>query len=449
MNRAEPRLPLLLLAPYVCGAPLLFPSAARAASIDCSDAANIPNPVYIAGSSNAKPLVLNMAKALGSSVSLIYTPEPACDGLDDVLASPPQQETATPSLANPENGFEFCTAGTGPYPAFDVDIAISDVYATSCINPQVTVGTGYADWLGAIQAFELVVPWTSSEFSISADAAYVVFGFAARDYVVSPWNDPTAIWTFGDTGAAQLVVGRAIGLSAQKWLSTLSAEEVAAQVLVSSMDMGSAIAEANSIKPDSTIGILSSSTTDALKSAQGLSGVGASTGGIKPLAFQAKGQGCGYYADSNLGAYDKINVRQGRYAVWGPLHFVTAVDESGHPTVNPGASANLVPSVQASVEAVIDAITHEGLSSGSSPTLPSIIDAEVGAGFIPECAMQVLRTSELGAEASYQPPLGCGCHFESLTGGGRTLSSYCATCDGDSDCTGAYPHCNFGYCEAQ
>jgi hypothetical protein len=441
----------LLAVPFVIGALVACPSLAHAASIDCSNATNVPNPVYIAGSTTAKPFILNLAKALGSSVSLIYSPEPACNGLDDVLASPAQQETATPSFASPTKGFLSCTAGTGPYPAFNVDIALSDVYATSCIAPQLSVGTGYADWLGAIQAFEFVVPWTSSEFSISADAAYVVFGFAAQNYVVTPWNDPTAIWTRGDTAAAQLILGQAIGLSAAKWLSTASAEAGAAQVLSSSTVMATTISGANATKPNSTIGILGSSSTDPLKSAPGVSDAGAATGGVKPLAFQAIGQDCGYYADSALSTYDKINVRQGRYAVWGPLHFVTSVDGSGNPTVNPQASANLVPSTQASVETVINAITHKGLSNGSTPTLQAVIAAEAGASFIPDCAMQVKRTSELGAEASYQPALGCGCYFESLTGGGTTLSSYCSTCSVDADCAdaGGYPHCNFGYCEAQ
>ncbi len=451
MIRLQPKAPRPLVVPVVVGVLVACPSLAHAGSIDCSNATNVPNPVYIAGSTTAKPFILDLAKALGSSVSLIYSPEPACNGLDDVLASPAQQETATPSFASPTQGFLSCTAGTGPYPAFNVDIALSDVYATSCISPQLTVGTGYADWLGAIQAFEFVVPWTSSEFSISADAAYVVFGYAAQNYVVTPWNDPTAIWTRGDTAAAQLILGQAIGLSAAKWLSTAAAEAGAAQVLSSSTVMATTIAGANATKPNSTIGILGSSSTDPLKSAPGVSDAGAATGGVKPLAFQAIGQDCGYYADSTLSTYDKINVRQGRYAVWGPLHFVTSVDGSGNPTVNPQASANLVPSVQASVETVINAITHKGLSNGSTPTLQTVIAAEAEASFIPDCAMQVKRTSELGAEASYQPTLGCGCYFESLTGGGNTLSSYCTTCSVDADCAeaGGYPHCNFGYCEAQ
>ena len=62
---------------------------------------------------------------------------------------------------------------------------------------------------------------------------------------------------------------------------------------------------------------------------------------MKVLAFQADqvaGQTCGYFPDSTANTFDKLNVRQGRYDIWGPLHFITAVDGGGNPlgTSNPG-----------------------------------------------------------------------------------------------------------------
>jgi hypothetical protein len=60
--------------------------------------------------------------------------------------------------------------------------------------------------------------------------------------------------------------------------------------------------------------------------------------------------------------------------------------------------------------------------------------------------MQVARTSDLGAEFSYQPPASCGCAFESAQGG--TLSA-CVACRVDQDCNSAQPKCEFGYCEVQ
>ena len=81
----------------------------------------------------------------------------------------------------------------------------------------------------------------------------------------------------------------------------------------------------------------------------------------------------------------------------------------------------------------------------------SLIRAAQKSYTVPQCAMEVMTTSEIGPEASYQPTGACGCYFESLTGKGTTLSSYCKTCTtASTDCTNpAYPACNFGYCEAQ
>ena len=74
--------------------------------------------------------------------------------------------------------------------------------------------------------------------------------------------------------------------------------------------------------------------------------------------------------------------------------------------------------------------------------------------------MQVSRSTEVspvtgGGMASYQPPEGCGCYYESLKNGGTPYSKYCQACTADADaggagaCTSAYPKCHFGYCEAQ
>ena len=56
-------------------------------------------------------------------------------------------------------------------------------------------------------------------------------------------------------------------------------------------------------------------------------------------------------------------------------------------------------------------------------------------GFIPQCAMQVSRTSEIGVEASYAPPAACSCAFETATG--TPLSGHtCTACTTNADCTG-------------
>jgi hypothetical protein len=120
------------------------------------------------------------------------------------------------------------------------------------------------------------------------------------------------------------------------------------------------------------------------------------------------------------------------------LHFVTAVDSSSHPT-NAGAAT------------VINAAIGAGLSAS---VMQASIQAAVGAHMTPQCAMQVSRSQEVAPGAgdglaSYQPPLGCGCYYESLVNGGNPYSAYCKSCAGNSNCDSAHPQCNFGFCETQ
>jgi len=420
-----------------------------AATIDCTNPTLVPHPVYIAGAAAVKGYLEAVAGLLGSSVSLIYSSAPlSCGGLGAITAG----ETV------PGAGFslvtstttESCTgapvdAGVATYGPINIDIGVSDVYASTCITPQIpTLPSGFQDFLGPIQPFEITVPWGSSQFSISAEAAYVVFGFGGQTYTVPPWNVSTDIWTRGDTAGVQLIIATAIGLSADKWLSTLG--DAGGAQIVSSASMPGDITSSGASGPDPVIGILGSASVDPDKV----------VGGLKPLAFQATGQDCAYYADSTLSAYDKVNVRQGRYAIWGPEHFVAAVSAPNSPIAS--GTSNPVPSADADVQTVIDIITHSGLQTTTAtatlPSLQSVIQAETAAYYVPTCAMQVSRTSEIGPEASYQPEHMCGCYYEAQPhGGAGNLSSYCATCTvatQATDCTDKnYPTCEFGYCEAQ
>jgi hypothetical protein len=429
---------------------------ATAGSVNCT---TLTNPVYISGGSAAKPHLLGLAAALGSGVSLIYAAPTACIGLEDVVATTPQTESTTPSYLNPTTGAaESCTAGADPYPPFYADIGVSGAFPASCIQPTITLGTGYKDFQGPIEAFEIATPWGAPQASINADAAYVVFGFGAQSpYTLSPWNTLATIWTRGETSAVQLVIGDAIGLAGNLWLHN-TGDAGAPQVVTSEGTLASDVANATGTAVNSTIGILGSGTLDAYKFPLTTSDAGVKTGGIQPLAFQATDQDCAYYADSDKSHFDKINVRQGRYDIWGPEHFVAAVDGSGNPLANPAGSANTPPSSNAAVQLVLSYITHAASAALPYPTataltptqLQTVITAESNAFFVPECAMQVSRATELAGEASYQPPQGCGCYFESVTGKGTTLSTYCTTCASKTDCTNpSYPACNFGYCEAQ
>jgi hypothetical protein len=163
---------------------------------------------------------------------------------------------------------------------------------------------------------------------------------------------------------------------------------------------------------DKAIGILSTGEADDARDK------------IRELAYQHYGQSCGFWPDSSATSFDKMNVRDGHYPIWGPLHLFAHVDSSGKPT-NPEAAT------------LIDYVSGAKQLPGAN-----LIDVVINAHLVPQCAMQVTRTSEIGALASYQPAEPCGCYFDKKTTG----TTSCTACTKDSDCS--TNHCRNGYCEA-
>lgn len=383
-----------------------FADVARAAPCD-----TLPNPVYVAGSSASRPMLAQVAQVLAAGdtpITLVYQSTGSCAGADALLNGTPV--TATANFWDPANGFTQ-TECEIPAGGIQTDIGISDVYAESC---DMSVGAGQADFFGAIQVMTLATPIASSENSISAEAAYLTFGFGGASHAVAPWDSEEHLFIRSDSSGTKQMIAKAIGLPAPKWKG---------QVMGGSGDMTTAVAGA--AQPNKTIGILSTGQTDANRDT------------MKVLAYQHKGQSCGYYPDSTSTSFDKINVREGRYAIWGPLHYFTNVDGSGAPV---SAAGN--PEGPHVAEA-IRVLTHDGLDA---ETAEAMIVAEANANTIPLCAMKVTRSSELGDPTPFEPAEPCGCFFESLTG---AASDSCTTCTSDSDCGGDTPSCRFGYCEAR
>ena len=238
-----------------------------------------------------------------------------------------------------------------------MDIGASDVYVNTCktFDPTLpaTVPAGFVDNLGPIQAMTIAVPTSSTATNISAEAAYMVFGFdaATTATTINPWNVPGDIFVrYYDSGTLEMI-GKAIGLDGGSWKNATTTPAPAQQ-----QGSGSALAGAIATKAmsatdvDPTIGILSSSSL---------------TTSVRPLAFQATGQTCSYLPDSTSShtTTDKINVRQGRYDIWGPEHLVTPVDGTGNIKGSNGNTA----AVQAAITMAVS----------SSKALPSQSDAGV------------------------------------------------------------------------
>ena len=398
----------------------VFASIATALSLlaltpaaDAACGAN-PNVVYLSGSSAAKPFIAALAKVLykdADPLTIVYQSAGSCAGVDEVLNGTQISGAASywdPASAKVDNE-ETCTVGTPSGDAgltpVNVDIGISDVFASSCAALPNGLPPDVGDFFGPVQPFVFVTNKASAEKSISATAAYFIYGFGAGSGVL-PWTDPSVLFRRNTTSGTQALISAAIGLNIAdfKGVDAGNASNVIASVI-------------NATNPSATLGIAATTdVTDPLA--------------ITTLAYKHFGQSCGYYPDSTATSRDKLNVREGRYALWGPIHFYSKVDSGGYPKV-------------ATAKRVINYLTGTTPPPGGL----DLLQIEQARNLVPRCAMKATRTIEMGALKSYAPQNACGCRFDELAQGKASAS--CSKCTKNQDCPAASPVCSYGYCEAQ
>jgi hypothetical protein len=247
---------------------------------------------------------------------------------------------------------------------------------------------------------------------ISGEAAYLVYGFGANSGIKF-WSDPKSIFQRGPTSGTQTMIATALNLNASVWYGGTPAGGAGGMITT--------LTTANTMMNGSAIGILGTADIDP--------GRRAATAGnpspVKELAYQHFGQHCGYLPDSDKGTFDKKNVRNGHYAIWGQLHVYQTN------TANSNASQVV------------------GYLTGTMQTGKlDVIASEAIAGVVPTCAMRVQRSKEVGPMSPFSPTTPCGCYYEFVANGSTT----CTACHMDSDCASiggtcpAYP--GGSWCEA-
>ena len=122
------------------------------------------------------------------------------------------------------------------------------------------------------------------------------------------------------------------------------------------------------------------------------------------------------WPDTSLTSFDKINVRRGDYTIFGPLHLLAKVSSMGGDPTNPV------------VKLIMNYFTGKADPPGGKTQL---IDLEIKNYTVPQCAMYVKRSTEMGPLTPYTPDVPCHCYFEKKATG--TAPSSCKSCVTDAD----------------
>jgi ABC-type phosphate transport system substrate-binding protein len=380
-----------------------------AQGVACIDPAR--KTVIVGGSTAIQPFLSVLAPLLATNsppYQIVYQPSGSCTGVDGLFSpdSAKRNVKDIPGrqalLFHLDGTFEPCTFGDGSATAIALDVAASDVYASSCTASYSATSLG--EYLGPIQPMTFVVPGMSSETAISAEKAHLVFGRGSSDGHSKPYDDPSLYFVRNSGSGTQQMLARAIGVEAKSWWGTDRGGSGAVRDLLKVI---------NGTRVDNAIGILSTDFVDPVRPT------------LRILAFKATDQTCGYYPDSTQFTRDKANVRDGHYAIWGPVHFYTEVNGG-------------VPRSEGA-QAFISRVAPTRLDK-------PLLDAIIHSGLVPPCAMKVQRTSEMGPITAFAPEFQCGCYFEANVEGG-TVPDSCQACAGPGDCPSSKPACNNGYCE--
>jgi len=376
------------------------------------------NRVVVIGSNAIIPIVSYISAELAkppSPVTVLYQAQNSCVGAAAIFEKDAAVDGEFQYWQRDSNNALIATQCTLPaQPAVVADIGISDVFAATCGFDEDP--TTIRDAQAPIQAMTFVAPKTSPERAISAEAARLVFGYGGtyeNKFTAAPWTNIKNIQRRKPASGTQSLIGEFIGVPSAKFLGQ---ENAVTSAMIASVQM------ASSSDAAATIGLLDVVNGDRTEVRVSL----------RVLAFQAEGQHCAFHPDSAEGKLDKRNVRDGHYALWGPIHVYSRLN----PQTNVANVVNYLSLEQAPASADKDA----------DETMMELIKIVAGGSLVPSCAMRVQRTSDGGSLFPQVPARSCACYFDQRTIGEST----CATCAVDADCASPdAPRCNFGFCEQQ
>jgi hypothetical protein len=379
-------------------------------TLRCADAG--PNVIYMTGTSDFGPLLKQVTPLLAANsppYRAVFMPGSSCGGVSAVFVptSTVIKDVAGTATKAASYAYYFDDTGTQVNCTLDpegkvVDIGVSNLYSTVC-DPTYVPGATVAGYLGPVVTFGLTVPAGSTQKSISVEAAHIIFGLGGQNSAglkASPWIEPS-YYSIRNSGAGSTALTAAlihVPRTAFWGVDRLSTDSIQ-----SSLEISPA--------PEQSIGILSIDYADKDRD------------NLRVLFLQGEGQMSGYLPDSTTASFNKANVRDGHYPLWGYVHFYTA-NVNGAPSAAAGAF----------------------VTRFSVPKLDrQLVDAMIDASLVPQCAMKVARETEMGPFVPNPSDFQCGCHFDQRTNG-RTS---CTPCTTPNDCPASAQACNYGLCETE
>jgi ABC-type phosphate transport system substrate-binding protein len=382
----------------------------------------LANPIVVTGSTSFEPTLRELA------VKLAAEPAPATI----VINANGVHATSCAGIANVVGGTDF-GSGVGRYYTRNgttvtsntcvfaagqtAHVAISDVFYETCAGMSQPRPADIADVPGPVHATVFVVPKANTAVQYLTDKeAQTLFGCGASTTrpVAGFFSNPMGVFCRDPAVGTQIVVARTLGLSESALVqpkciwSANDGTLLKRLIPIGPPEPGQpAVYE----PPPAAIGFSSAAELDRSRAA------------VNPLAFQAAGQTLAFYPDSSATVADRRNVRDGHYAIWGYVHLIAKTNGGNLGT----QAADLI-----------------GWVSGTK-TSPKIdhVALEAGAGLIPQCAMQVQRSSDGGLLSPYTPAKTCHCGFEAAIT--RALPAGCTACASDGVCP-CGSSCRHGFC---
>jgi hypothetical protein len=397
---------------YRIGCSILGAVLCSAGSVHAQDQAcdELPGKIiYGVGGSAQLKYIGRIAEQLAGAddpIAVVYAAPGACQAM--VVLDPKNAGTADSKITGTANYWVAgdVAAKTCNLPTEGVEVTWGSMQQTSKLCEVDKLFDGIGDFEGPVGTTNLVVNLDSTENAISAEAAHFVFGFG-DDSGVEPWTVGDLVARRNEQSAVQLYLGLAAQVPATRFVGVDSKNQAGVITAVTS---------APADQRSAAIGVVSGDAADAARDK------------VRTLAWQQTGQNAAYWPDSSSTAFDKINVRNGQYYLWGTTHFFAPV----------GSDKKVKDaSTRTFIDYIVGAKDPDGLASS--------IDIAIDAGYVPSCAMHVTRAGDLAPLASFQPDEPCDCYFESKATG----SSDCDTCESDDDCTKSGSKCRNGFCEVK